>query len=238
MLRIPHCLDNRLTVNYEILATCSSTYSPVRTSQEAHSVLYSVSCEVGTEFMCYVEENWPLLWSSGQSSWLQIQRSEFNSGNYQIFWEVVDLQWGPLSLVNTSEELLERKSSWSGREIREYDCRDQSRWPHGTLYPYKLALTSPTSGGRSVGIVRSRDVASDYTLSCTESYIHILLSSTAVFQELLKLLMLKILWCVSLKVRKQKTKRWSFSSNRPWRSIRLWNIEDPTLSRQSAYRWR
>jgi hypothetical protein len=38
MLRIPHCRDNRLAVNCEILATCSSTYSPVRTSQEAHSV--------------------------------------------------------------------------------------------------------------------------------------------------------------------------------------------------------
>jgi flagellar basal body-associated protein FliL len=38
MLRIPHCLENRLTVNCEILATCSSTYSPVRTSKEAHSV--------------------------------------------------------------------------------------------------------------------------------------------------------------------------------------------------------
>jgi hypothetical protein len=38
MLRIPHCLDNGLTVNREILATCSSTYSSVRTSQEAHSV--------------------------------------------------------------------------------------------------------------------------------------------------------------------------------------------------------
>jgi hypothetical protein len=25
-----------------------------------------------------------------------------------------------------------------------------------TLYPHKLAITSPTSGGRSVGIVRSR----------------------------------------------------------------------------------
>jgi hypothetical protein len=37
-VRIPHFLDNRLTVNCEILATCSSTYSPVRTSQEAHSV--------------------------------------------------------------------------------------------------------------------------------------------------------------------------------------------------------
>jgi hypothetical protein len=38
MLRIPHCIDNRLTVNCEMLATCSSTYSPVRTSQEAHPV--------------------------------------------------------------------------------------------------------------------------------------------------------------------------------------------------------
>jgi hypothetical protein len=26
----------------------------------------------------------------------------------------------------------------------------------GTLYPHKLAITSPASGGRSVGIVRSR----------------------------------------------------------------------------------
>jgi hypothetical protein len=33
----PHCLDNRLTVNCEILATCSSTYSSVRTLQEEHS---------------------------------------------------------------------------------------------------------------------------------------------------------------------------------------------------------
>jgi hypothetical protein len=36
--RPAHFLDNRLTVNCKILATCSSTYSPVRTSQEAHSV--------------------------------------------------------------------------------------------------------------------------------------------------------------------------------------------------------
>jgi hypothetical protein len=38
ILRIPHCLDNRLAFNCEILATCSSTYSPVCTSQEAHCV--------------------------------------------------------------------------------------------------------------------------------------------------------------------------------------------------------
>jgi hypothetical protein len=44
MLRIPHCLDSRLTVNCEILATCSSTYSPLRTSQDAHSVSIRSVC--------------------------------------------------------------------------------------------------------------------------------------------------------------------------------------------------
>jgi hypothetical protein len=33
------------------------------------------------------------------------------------------------------------------------------RWPRGILYPQKLVLTSPASGGRSVGIVRSRTEA-------------------------------------------------------------------------------
>jgi hypothetical protein len=46
MLRIPHCLDNRLTVNCEILATCSSTYSPVRTSQEHTPSPYSKAIPV------------------------------------------------------------------------------------------------------------------------------------------------------------------------------------------------
>jgi hypothetical protein len=103
------------------------------------------------------------LWSSGQSSWLQIQRSGLDSRHYQILWEVVGLERGPLSFVSTIEELLERKSSGSGLESREYGRRDPSHWPHGTLYPQKLALTSPTSGGRSVGIVRSRTQATEFS---------------------------------------------------------------------------
>jgi hypothetical protein len=35
---------------------------------------------------------WRSLWSSGQSSWLQIQRPGFHSRCYQIFWEVVGLE--------------------------------------------------------------------------------------------------------------------------------------------------
>jgi hypothetical protein len=95
------------------------------------------------------------LWSSGQSPWLQIQRSGFDSRRYQTFWEVVGLERGPLSLVSTTEELLGRKSCGSGLEKREYGRRDPSRSPRGTLYPQKLSLTSPTSGVRSVGIFRS-----------------------------------------------------------------------------------
>jgi hypothetical protein len=106
---------------------------------------------------------WPPLLSSGQSSWLQIQRSWFDSRRYQIFWEVVGLKRGPLSLVSTTEELLETKSSGSGQESREYGRRDPSCWPSGTVYPQKLTLTL-TSGGRSVGIVRSRTQATEFVI--------------------------------------------------------------------------
>jgi hypothetical protein len=105
----------------------------------------------------------PPLWSSGQSSWLQIQRSGCDSRRYHISWEAVGLERGPLSLVTTTEELLERKSSGSGIERREYGCRDPSRWPRGNLYPQKLAVTSPTRGGHSVGIVRSRTQATEFS---------------------------------------------------------------------------
>jgi hypothetical protein len=68
----------------------------------------------------------------------------------------VGLERGPLSLVRIIEELLERKRSGSGQENRINGRRDLLRWPRDTLYPQKLALTSPTSGSRSVGIVRLR----------------------------------------------------------------------------------
>jgi hypothetical protein len=64
------------------------------------------------------------MWSIGQSSWLQIQRSGFDSRHYQIFGEVVCLERGPFSLVSTTEELLGRKSSGFGLESREYGRRD------------------------------------------------------------------------------------------------------------------
>jgi hypothetical protein len=62
----------------------------------------------------------------------------------------VGLERAPLSLMSTTEELLERKSSVYGLE---YGRRDSSRWQRGNLYQQKLALTSPTNGGLSVDIV-------------------------------------------------------------------------------------
>jgi hypothetical protein len=49
----------------------------------------------------------PPLWSSGQSSSLEIRRPGFDSRHYQK--KVVGLERGPLSLVSTTEELLDRK---------------------------------------------------------------------------------------------------------------------------------
>jgi hypothetical protein len=63
-------------------------------------------------------------WSRGPGS---------DSRRYQNFWEVEGLQRGPLSPVDTTEELLRRNSSGSGLEIREYGRGDTLRWPRDTI---------------------------------------------------------------------------------------------------------
>jgi hypothetical protein len=85
----------------------------------------------------------------------------FDSRRYQVFWEVVGLERGPLNLVSTTEKLLERKSSSPGLENREYGRRDPSHCPRNTVSK-KLALTSPTSGGRAAVMVRSRTKPRSY----------------------------------------------------------------------------
>jgi hypothetical protein len=81
------------------------------------------------------------------------------SRRYQISWEVMGLERVPLSLVSTTEELFGRKSSGSGLEIREHGRGDPVRWPRDTFCLQTLTLATSTSGGRSVGIVRSRTQA-------------------------------------------------------------------------------
>jgi hypothetical protein len=87
--------------------------------------------------------------SSGQSSWLQIQRSGFDSWRYHIFWEVVGLERGPLSLVSTINWLPQRSSD-SGLENREYGRRNPSCWPRGSLHPQNVC-TNFVDKGRSLG---------------------------------------------------------------------------------------
>jgi hypothetical protein len=67
----------------------------------------------------------PLLWSSGQSSWLQIQRSGFDSWRYHT--------------------------------------------DHVTPSIHKFGTTLTTGGGRSVGIVRSRTQAAEFSFSFSTS---------------------------------------------------------------------
>jgi hypothetical protein len=122
------------------------------------------SCEVRTEFICYVEESRPRLWSSGQSSWLQIHRAGFNFRRYQIFWEVAGLERGSLSLMSTTEELLKRKSSGSGLENRDCGCKDPPRWPGDTPLLAKVC-TNVADKRRSVGIVRSRTQDTEFLVS-------------------------------------------------------------------------
>jgi hypothetical protein len=74
----------------------------------------------------------------------------FDSWHYQIFWEVMDLQQGPLSLANTTEELLERKSSGFGLEHREYICMDPPCWPRDTPLSAKV-VTNFANNLRSLG---------------------------------------------------------------------------------------
>jgi hypothetical protein len=95
-------------------------------------------------YICYVEESRPPLWSNDQSSWLQIQETRFDSRHYQKK-KVVGLERGALSLVSTTEELLDRKlatSVWKTENtavgIRHAD--------HVTPFiRKKLAITSPTA---------------------------------------------------------------------------------------------
>jgi hypothetical protein len=60
------------------------------------------------------------MWSSGQSFWLQIQRSRVQFPALPDFLRSRGLEGGPLNLVRTIEELLELKSSGSGLENRVY----------------------------------------------------------------------------------------------------------------------
>jgi hypothetical protein len=83
-------------------------------------------------------ESYTILWSSGQSSWLQIQMSGFESWRYWVFWEVGGLERGARNLVSINEELLERKISGSGLETEITAAGDLPHWLPDTLLSAKV----------------------------------------------------------------------------------------------------
>jgi hypothetical protein len=79
----------------------------------------------------------------------------------------VALERGPLILVRITEELFEWKSSGFGsRKARLTAVGIPLRSPRDILYPQKLALTSPTCGASSVGIVRLRTKVTELVSNC------------------------------------------------------------------------
>jgi hypothetical protein len=76
----------------------------------------------------------------------------------------VGLGRGPISLVSTTEELLERKCSDSGLENRDYGRKGFGALT--TRHPLSAKVgKSPTRGGRSVGIVHLRTQAKEFVFS-------------------------------------------------------------------------
>jgi hypothetical protein len=70
----------------------------------------------------------------------------------------------------------------TGLENQEYGHRNSSR---DTLYPHKVALTSPTSGGRSVGIVRSRTEASKFFMGLIIDSVQKMIHCVAMLRHIL-----------------------------------------------------
>jgi hypothetical protein len=71
-------------------------------------------------FVCFIVDNLvrlcgPVVRVSGYRS----RGLGLDSRRFQIFWEAAGLERGRLSLVRTTEELLERKGSGSGLEDRD-----------------------------------------------------------------------------------------------------------------------
>ena len=109
----------------------------------------------------------PPLWSSGQSFWPQIQGSRVRSPALPDFLSSSGSGTGATQPreVNLRSYLNEKSSGSRSRKQRltavGTRCADHVT-PH---YPQMLALTSPTSGGRSVGIVRVRTKATEFSLT-------------------------------------------------------------------------
>jgi hypothetical protein len=77
--------------------------------------------------------------------------------------KVVDLERGPLSLVSTTEELLDRKVAAPVYKTENTAVGIRHADHVAPSIRKKLAITSLASGGRSVGTVRSRTQTMEFS---------------------------------------------------------------------------
>jgi hypothetical protein len=89
---------------------------------------------------------------------------------------------GSLSLVSTIEELLERNSSSSSLESQEYGHRGSIRLAMWQPLFAKLALTSPTNSGHSVGLDHLRTQTTEFFYFLSIIVPNSLLSSPLIIQ--------------------------------------------------------
>jgi hypothetical protein len=112
--------------------------------------------------MNLISDNGPPLWSEFLAIDPEVVGSIPGASRFsekQRVWNGVhSASWGQL------RSYLEGKVAAPIYKTEINNRRNLLRWPCDTLYPQKLALTSPTSGGRSVGIVRSRTKATEFSL--------------------------------------------------------------------------
>jgi hypothetical protein len=74
------------------------------------------------------------------------------------------MERGPLSLVSTTEELLDRKVAAPVYKTENTAVGIRRADHVAPSISKKLAITSPTNGGRSVGVVRSRTQTMEFSL--------------------------------------------------------------------------
>jgi hypothetical protein len=105
LLHISHASSGTDPVSSGTLPGCEAVYNsyPVGLSGMVLTVI-----KFRDNFVNCICVKRPPLWSSGQSSWLQIRRPGFDSRHYQRK-KVVGLERGPLNLVSATEELQDRK---------------------------------------------------------------------------------------------------------------------------------
>jgi hypothetical protein len=97
------------SVVFNCCRPCQRSHSRCRVSRDSRQYfLFQIWYSPNMKILLFISHRWPPQWSSGQSSWLQIRRPGFDSRHYQKK-KVVGLEWGPLSIVSTTEELLDRK---------------------------------------------------------------------------------------------------------------------------------